>query len=229
MRKPLVYGSPVMDHVTKRHPESKRTIIVIRHSERPTFDGIPSEEWDHVLLNENGIKTAKEMGRAIAETIPTEKIRVFHWGFARTSQTADAIVEGAEEMGKKVKSRRTLDLLPPVADRSAYLAIMKAGGGREMFRLWLTGGGHDAMVPVSDFGTKVFSELLSDRVCGFGEAAVVVTHDIHIYPLLHHVFGKTSVINFLDGIVISTSPELVHIGFGEMSESVHPNRLIAKQ
>ena len=57
----LLYGNSVVT-LTRRLRAVDRTALIIRHSERPSFDNLPIESWDSVGLTERGVEAARDLG-----------------------------------------------------------------------------------------------------------------------------------------------------------------------
>lgn len=230
----LLYGQGVLD-LFSQLPAVDKTVLLIRHSERPSFDNIPVGEWNKVLLTPQGKEAAKDFGRALAQNAGVEGLRVYSWGLRRCAETAEAIASGAKEEGCRTSPPEPIRLRSPVADREKYDTVLQRGGYERLLDEWLgKGTGRSApaeavMVPVDEYAPEIFRGLLEDGVCGRHGTSVVVTHDLHIIPLARRVFGpEASMPGFLEGVVVKAGPQTTHIGYGKMHRPVEYAQLVGR-
>ena len=217
MFKHLFYGNNVIELVTKLS-RMDRTVLVIRHSERPSFDNIPMEDWNNIGLTSKGVKAAKDLGKALAKEVKISSLSSYGWGLKRCIDTAEAIAAGADGVGCEIRERGVLRFDSPIADRNKYDNAIRSGHWAEFVASWLSGEvQQNAMVPVDKYAPEIFRGLLDSRFCGAQNTSIIVTHDLHILPLVNYVFDMpVSTLDYLDGIVIKSSAGDVQIGFGGM-------------
>ena len=220
MTKVLLYGNSVLD-LLKLLPSKERTIILIRHSERPSLEGIPISAWNGIGLTERGVEAAGDFGRELAGAVNGANLRVYGWGLQRCIDTANAIAEGAEKAGGSVVDRRVLRLKSPIADRAGYEAAQMSGQWMETVEDWLRGGLGSPMVPIHEYGPEILRSLLDPTVSVSGETSVVVTHDLQIMAFSSHLFGvPTGWPDFLDGPVMKADDSDMQAGLGELVMSI---------
>jgi hypothetical protein len=223
----LSYGRDAM-RLAATLPELDRTIILIRHSERPSFDNIPFEEWDRVGLTPKGIEAAKEFGTALATGVQASQLRLHSWGLKRCTDTAEAIVTGAAEAGVRVSGRGPISFRSPIANRAEYEIAQRSGQWEEFITGWLASRPtQNGMVPIREYAPVIIRELLSPELCGFGEATLIATHDLHILPLASYLFEiPIRNVGYLEGIVIKTNTERAHFGFGKLVKSAEHSQIL---
>jgi broad specificity phosphatase PhoE len=217
MAKGLFYGNSVLNLFRRMHAEGG-AVLIVRHSERPSFDGISIEEWDGVGLTERGIEAAREFGAALAREGEGVPLCSYGWGLKRCLDTAEAIAAGAREGGSRISGVRALHFRPPIADRSKYDAALGSGHWAEFVDDWLTGRDQDgALVPSRTFTAGFLRELSDCGLPGSKEISLIVTHDLQIYPLVGFLTGiPIRKLDFLDGPVIKMDGQRVQVGFGDV-------------
>lgn len=218
----LIYGGRVIQHLDSI-PEIGSTLIIVRHSERPSFGGMPVEEWDFVTINERGRSAATSFGRALAERRKDQKLDVRSWGLRRCVETAECIAAGAKEVGYHAPQVTPLGLRGPVSDIEAYNDLMRRGVWTEMLTGWLGRGAYESMVPMNEYASEVLSALLNSEFHARqrGDTTIIATHDINILPLATFLHKRPVMkVDFLDGIVLKSDGVNVHVGFESSSTLV---------
>lgn len=215
-----MYGNDVLDLVAHLD-ERDKTLIVIRHSERPSFDNLPISRWDSLGITSQGVEAAQDFGMALAQELRAADLRVYGWGLQRCIDTAGAIATGAKRGGCRVVDQRTLRLKSPIADRRGYEAAQLSDNWQETVRGWLSGSLETPMVPIEKYGPEILGNLFDPGVCASGETSLVVTHDLQIMAIASHLFGSpVGWPTFLDGLVLKSDDKEVLVGMGEMVRSV---------
>ncbi len=216
---PVAYGRNVLEWVAMPPPVD-RTVLLIRHSERPSFDAVPFGEWDKVSVTERGVHAARDFGGLLARSAGGSKLRVYSWGQKRCVDTAGAIAKGAKDADCCAVEERALRLPSPIQNREKDDRTIQSAAWEEGVLNWLGAGiEQDIMVPINTYAPVIVRELLGASVCGNREVAVVATHDLHIIPLLSHIFGAPiREVDYLDGLVIKVGPEQAHAAFSKMSK-----------
>lgn len=210
----LLYGNSVVDLV-RRLDAVNRTVLIVRHSERPSFDDVPIQAWDGVGLTERGIEAARSFGRALAQDGGILTMGAYGWGLKRCLDTADAIAAGAREKGCRISGQGTLAFGSPIADRRKYDLALGSGHWEEFVDDWLRGTAQDgALVPADRYATGFLRELFDRQLPESEGVSLIVTHDLQIYPLVGFLLGIPILkLDFLNGLIIKTGPRHVRVGF----------------
>lgn len=220
MTSDLLYGGRVIKHL-ESIPDVGSTLVVVRHSERPSFGKMPVEQWDYVTLTERGVQAAKDFGRVIAQKRKQHRLNVHSWGLKRCVDTAENIAAGAREAGHHDPQTTRLRIRSPVADLEAYNNLMRRGVWTEMLLGWLVDGSYESLLPMREFTAEVLTRLLAEDICVNGETTVVATHDLNIFPLISYLHGRPVMkVDFLDGFVLKSDGKDVHVGFDGYSRTI---------
>jgi broad specificity phosphatase PhoE len=224
----LMYGKSVLDMVERLHAVDK-TVLVIRHSERPAFGDLPIEEWDGVGLTERGIEAARDFGKALARDGGVRALGAYGWGLKRCLDTADFVGAGAKEDGCQVSGQGSLRFSYPIADRRKYEVALGSGHWEEFVDDWLIGRAPEsALVPAHRFATGFMRELFELKLPESGGVSVIVTHDLQIYPLVGFLVGiPIRKLDFLDGLTIKAGPQDVEVGFEGTVRTLRRSELLA--
>jgi broad specificity phosphatase PhoE len=206
----------------------ERTFVVIRHSERPSFNNIPMEDWDNIRLTPRGVEAANDFGNALVNDVKMSNLCFYGWGLKRCMDTAESIASGADNAARKIHRIKTLHLRSPIADREEYDKSQRSGHWNEFLVRWLSADAkQNAMVPVDEYAQDIFRELLNPKFSGSQNTSIIVTHDLHILPLVSYVFGvPIHTLDYLDGVVIRSTSKEVQIGFGKIFRQLEFNQLV---
>ena len=201
----LSWGQWIIDRL-KLMPENGRYILIIRHSERVSFDGIPIEQWNSVGITERGKQAAFEFGRALIDEVGLESVYTEGWGLERCADTAAKIFEGASASGcRNCKFSKTSYLESPIADHDGYMNLLKSGKWNEILVEWLSSPSDGwPMKPYAAYSENILREVLKNSTPATNSAGIIVTHDLHIFPIITANFGLVKLdLDFMDGILIS--------------------------
>ncbi len=201
----LQWGQWILDKL-KSMPKNGRYVLMIRHSERYDFNGIPIESWNSTGLTEQGKIAASEFGKALVSHIGIESVSTEGWGLERCVDTAFRIAEGAAESGcRKCSFSVASDLESPIANSERYTEYLKSGRWKEMLRQWLSSPSDSGiMKPYLEYSSKIMKEVLKKRDPPTNAVNIIVTHDLHIFPLITANFNVVKLgIDYMDGILIS--------------------------
>jgi hypothetical protein len=212
----LPYGENVLSLV-RRLGSVDETVLIIRHSERPSFDKMPIETWDNVGLTERGVEAATIFGEALARQGGIRNMRAYGWGLKRCMDTADAIASGAMQGGCLIPDRGALTLGSPIADRRKYEVALGSGHWPEYVAKWLGGEAQDgALFPAKEYAAGTFREVFDRKLAESDGVSLIVTHDLQIFPLVATVFERPiAELDFLDGLVVKADPHAIRVGFGK--------------
>jgi broad specificity phosphatase PhoE len=201
--------------------------IVLRHSERVSFHNVPMNQWNAAGITENGARAAGVLGGLLVENTGARRAQVFSWGQRRCEETARAIASAMARGGTDVRAPGRLTLQGPIADYSAYERFILSGRTSEMLDRWQRGEDvNGSLVPVSEYAPKVLREILNFGDHTDGQLCLIATHDLHILPLA--CYALRDVVqppDYLDGIVIGKSAEIIRIGYGQHSTVTSAGRL----
>ena len=195
-------------------PSRGTAVVVLRHSERPSFDGVPMKDWNGVGLTAEGFVPAERLGRSLVDRLGIPRLRSYGWGLMRCQDTSRAIAKGAKDAGGYASFRGEIGFVSPIADRATYDAILGTPRFEEVIMDWLGRKEQGVYLPIDEYSSLILRQLL--RVSeGEGEAAVVIaTHDLHILPIVSSIFGRPiRNVGYLDGPVLRMDGEEVHAGF----------------
>jgi broad specificity phosphatase PhoE len=228
MARGLLYGNNVVNLIGRLHGVD-RTVLIVRHSERPSFDNLPIGAWDSVGLTERGIEAARDLGRALAQEEGIHTFGAYGWGLKRCIDTADAVAAGAKESGCRISGQGTLAFTSPIADRRKYDVALGSGHWEEFVDDWLRGRAQDgALVPADRFATGFLRELFDRQLPESEGVSLIVTHDLQIYPLVGFLLGiPIRKLDFLNGLIIKTDPRHVRVGFDGTVRSLNRSELFS--
>ena len=96
-----------------------------------------------------------------------------------------------------------------------------------MLELWQRGRDiRNSLTPLAEYAPSVFSNILG-QASGEGESlSVIVTHDLHVLPLISYALGKVvEPPDYLDGLVIGEDAARTLVGYDMFTDETNPNRL----
>ena len=222
----LLWGTKTLQ-MMKTLRGNDRKIAIIRHSERPSLNNIPTKNWDQISLTKRGTFQAVEFGRAIVANQNVKYLQVLGWGQRRCMLTAEAISKGAEQEGGSVLGPFPIAFKSPIIDREKYREIIRSARWDQFIADWLGDvNSYLVMVPAMLYAKELLRFLLSEDLCGFDKITVVTTHDINILPLARLLFPSSqNRLDYLDGVVLKVSGEKIKLGFNGTIISVDRNEL----
>ena len=195
-------------------------VVVVRHSERPDFAGVPTKDWNDVGMTNNGFEAAKMMGRALAQITETSQLDSYGWGLKRCLDTANAIAAGATAAGYSSAYMGPVHMKSPIANREIYDRQLGTMALEETILDWLNEKDQNVFVSVREYTREILGRLIAVQSKDLDAFTVVATHDLHILPLLSGIFGKPiRYIEYLDGLVIWPEGEGTKVGYGGTIES----------
>jgi hypothetical protein len=219
-------GDFVLDRVSEA-PENRKTILLIRHSKRNSFEGVPDHLREDVEITPEGVLMAREFGESLG-TLPVKSLLLGHTPARRCRMTAESILDGYQR-GIPARILGCTPAIPsPVADQERYIALRDALGWHEVIRQWL-----DREVPEDTFrdphayADGIIRRLITCPGVNEGDLLVVVAHDITIFPVISRVFGvKVKPVEFLNGVVISADTAGAEFRFADAETSLSAERRI---
>ncbi len=196
----LEWGNQILNAV-KQFDAQENLVLIMRHSERPSFDNIPFEQWRSVELTPRGIEVAKSFGKAVSTS--SQNLRVHYWGLKRCAMTADAISMGAREAGSRVHGPTDIALKHPILNQVDYDRELKSQRWESFLTMWLKGGEQSAMIPSDKYAREIFRDVLKEKSSSPDGVTIVATHDLYLMPLINYIFHPaTPWIDFLDGLAL---------------------------
>ena len=209
-------------------PKKGRTIVLIRHAERNSFEGVPHDLCHTVGLTPQGMRMARDFGASVRQIAPDARLLLGHTLATRCEMTARSIREGFSSDGQVRILGCEPEIPGPVADMERLLSLKNECGWPALIQRWL-----DGKIPEEIIGNprKYSDELLATLlsypgICD-GEMLIVVAHDMTLFPLVFGLFGKNArAIEFLNGVVISADRDTAAIRFENAEYSLKTERKI---
>ena len=207
-------------------PVDRRTIVLMRHSARNSFEGIPEELREGVEITPEGVSMAKAFGKSLSEIASRENLFLGHTAARRCRMTAESIGEGYSPASRVRLLGCQPEIESPVVNPDKYVALRDELGWREGIRRWL-----DEEIPADtlcnphSYSEDILEKLLSCPVIGKNNLLFVVAHDITIIPIISNVFGKRiTAVEFLNGIVITVNETTAEIRYSDVENSLKTER-----
>lgn len=211
--KPGKYVLDLLDDI----PENGKTILLLRHSKRDSFQGVPEHIRPTVEITPEGIGMAIEFGKALNTVVPARRLFLGHTIARRCRMTAECIAEGysSAQRTQMVEFHREID--EPVVNLSRFVALREKFGWQPLMKKWLFGEIPPTIMqdPLRYSGTLI-NRLLSFHHMNDRDIFVVIAHDITLFPIVYSMFGKpVTTIDFLNGVVISANSNSAEIMFAD--------------
>jgi len=207
-------GSYVLD-ILESAPKDQRTILLIRHSIRESFAGVPDHLFNTVGITPEGSVMAREFGEAIKEIAPDTRLFLSHTVAKRSEMTARSICEGYSSDNRSRILGCEPEIRSPVVNLEKLVDIRNEFGWQELLRKWLGQEiPEDILWDPRKYSDEILGKLLNCPAVRPGDMLVVVAHDITLFPLVFSLFGKpVQAIEFLNGVVISADGNSARIQF----------------
>jgi hypothetical protein len=215
-------GKPVF-HTLRQLPERERTVILIRHANRPSFEGVPYDVRPHVEITPEGIENARRFGISLAPVVSGKRIHLLHTPATRCRMTAMAIREGLSPGNTADIGIGQAPLIAdPVRDLERFRHLNEQYGWHELIRRWLEGRvDEEVLWNPGWYSDALLKQVLDGPDFRPGEIRIVVAHDVTLFPLIHTYFGRyMTAIEYLHGIVIKADTETMDVGFEDAMRSV---------
>jgi hypothetical protein len=221
-------GSYVLD-ILQSAPKNQRTILLIRHSKRDSFEGIPDHLRDTVGITPEGIVMAREFGESIKQIAPDKRLFLGHTVAKRSEMTARSICEGYSSNNQPKILGCEPEIKSPVINLEKLVEVRNEFGWQEFIRRWLGREiPEDTLWDPQKYSDEILGKLLNYPTVRPGDMLVVVAHDITLFPLVFSLFGKpVKTIEFLNGVVISADTNVAKIRFRNAEFSFETKCLIS--
>ena len=214
----------IKEMMTKFYGIEKK-VAVIRHAERPDFKSLKNES--ELGITNEGCAAAIQLGEEIGFSQNTSNFQVFSWGSRRVTETAKAVAIGLAKTKRNVVGPSPIVFPSPIRNCKEYEKAFASGRWNEYVENWLSGQNPQAaFLPVETYAKATYQSLLDEKYCASGKVSIIITHDLHIMPLIKYAFPSfRSWIKYLDGIVLKDDGDKILIGFDGESTSIKRNAL----
>lgn len=213
-------GNFVLD-ILKEIPKNRKTIVLIRHSKRNSFEGIPDKLREGVEITPEGIFMAREFGESLGKILTGKPLFLGHTVAHRCKMTAESIRDGYSSDSSVRILGCEPEIKSPVVNLEKFIAIRNELGWKEGIRKWLDKEiPDDTLHNPRQYSDYVLRNLVSCPAVGDRDLLIAIAHDITLFPIISSVFGeKVKAIEFLNGIVITadTNTAVIHFTDKEFS------------
>lgn len=209
-------GKYVLD-LLKDLPGDGKTILLLRHSKRDSFQGVPEHIRPTVEITHEGVEMARDFGNALNTVVPGRRLFLGHTIARRCRMTAECIAEGYSSAQRIQMVEFHREIEEPVVNLSRFVALREAFGWQQLMKKWLSGEIPPTIMqdPLRYSGTLI-NRLLSFHHMNYGDIFAVIAHDITLFPIVYSVFGNpVTTIDFLNGVVISANNNSSEIMFAD--------------
>jgi broad specificity phosphatase PhoE len=217
----MMCGKFILD-LLKGVPKEGRTIVLIRHSERPSFTGIPDNLREGVKITPEGVRMARAFGESLAEIFYGKRILLAHTPACRCKMTAESIGEGYSPGDCVRVLGSQLEVESVVLDPDQYVMLRDACGWKHLIQRWLKEEipEHILRNP-HNYCEDLVRKLLSFPEMNDDDLLVVVAHDVTIFPIIFSVFGKpVTSLGFLNGVIMTGDPARIQILYSDAESSL---------
>jgi len=213
-RDSMKHGSYVLD-ILQTAPKDQRTILLIRHSIRESFAGVPDHLYNTVGITPEGSVVAREFGEVIKGIAPDIRLFLSHTVAKRSEMTARSICEGYSSDNRSRILGCEPEIQSPVVNLEKLVEARNRFGWQELLRKWLGQEiPEDILWDPHKYSDEILGKLLNYPAVRPGDMHVVVAHDITLFPVVFSLFDKpVQAIEFLNGVVISADGNTARIQF----------------
>jgi broad specificity phosphatase PhoE len=203
-------------------PETGKTIVLMRHAHRDSFQGIPDDLREKVPITPGGVLMARAFGRSLGKTVPKKRILLGHTPAKRCQMTAESIGHGYASPDRV----RILGCSPGVGsvvtDPDQYIRLREELGWRSLMQKWL-----NRKIPGTilehprAYCENLLTGLVSFQGMDHDDLLIMIAHDVTIFPVVHSIFGKTlTSLEFLNGLVITVGSPACEIRYADADHSL---------
>ena len=211
----MEYGRPTLDLISRaRNNGADHVAVVMRHSARTYLPGI--RDFENKLTDEG-----RELAVAFGKALPNDvHVRAYSSPVDRCVETAEKIVAGHEQSGGEAKRRRDIEILgnSHILDFARFAKVVQEFGLEKVYPKWFAGElAPDLLLPSQTLAQLIAHVVLEklDRPVGGPQVDVLVSHDMNLYPMRHHLLDQTiddcGPVNYLDGLVFYVLDGRVHV------------------
>ncbi len=214
----MTTGEQQIRSLLGRMPGRDRTVVLIRHSKRPSLAAVPYDRRPEVELTPEGITMAREFGNSLYDLIGDRRIYLLHTAAKRCQMTARALEEGLSSRGPTLTMIRSdPEIRDPIVDLEKFRDVRESFGWQGMIKNWLGRRIDIGILEDPETYAGMIVKLLLD--CDYldsGDVLITVAHDITLFPLIHSYFGRClTTIGYMNGIVMRSDGDRTEIGFEE--------------
>lgn len=215
------HGHHILD-LLKNHQTTGRTILLIRHSVRESFQGIPDGLRDEVPITPDGIVHAEEFGRRLRGIAPDRPLMLGHTAPRRCRMTAASIRTGYSFPGQVRDLGVITHIGSVITDPVRFHALWEERGWHALMREWLSGGiPEDTLTDPYRYSDRVLEGLVSRTAVEDGGLLVAVAHDVTILPIVARACGTVlTTIDFLNGVLISGDMTGAEVRFADAKNTL---------
>jgi hypothetical protein len=208
--------------------EERRTIALIRHSKRESFDGVPGELRNAIEITDEGIVMARELGESMSQISHINRLLLGHTKAKRAKMTAQSIYDGYFSDNQATIIGCEPEIRSPLVNFENLVAVRKELGWKNLIIKWLNEElPPDTLRNPHEYTDEIMGKLLHYPGVGSGELLVFVAHDITLFPMISSLFGKdVKAVDFLNGIVISADTNHAEVSFDDGTYSFSTERRI---
>ena len=211
----MEYGKQTLGLIEQaRDRGADHVAVVMRHSARTYKPGI--RDFDNPLTDQG-----RELAHAFGKALPKEAhLRAYSSPVGRCVDTAEKIIAGHEQHGGVAKGRRDIEVLGNVhiLDFARFAKVVQEFSLAEVYPKWFAGElAPDLLLPSHTLAQLIAHVVLEklDRPLGGPQVDLLVSHDMNLYPMRHHLLDQTiddcGPVNYLDGLVFFALDGMVHV------------------
>jgi hypothetical protein len=209
-------------NILKEVPKSGKTIILIRHSARDSFKGIPDSLREGVEITPEGILMAQSFGESLGTIFPGKRILLGHTIATRCRMTAESISHGYSSPERV----RILGFLPEVesvvVDPYDYVRLREEFGWQGLMQKWLSLEiPEQTLEHPHKYCEKILARLVSYKEMNDNDILIVIAHDVTLFPIIFSIFGKqVTSLEFLNGLVITENSPGYEIQYADADHAL---------
>jgi len=209
-------------NLLKEVPKTGKTIVLIRHSERNSFKGIPDNLREGVEITMDGIHMARAFGESLGQIFPGKRMLLGHTAAHRCKMTAESISDGYSSSGDVQLLGCLPDVKSVVANPDKYIELREEFGWQCLMQKWLELEiTEQTLENPQKYCDNLLGSLVSFSEMNDNDLLVVIAHDVTIFPIIFSVFGKpVTSINFLNGVVITGDSTTFKIQYADADHSL---------
>lgn len=217
----MKHGDYVLN-LLKEVPKTGRTIVLMRHSHRESFRGIPDNLREGVEITPEGVLLARAFGESLGQIVPKKRVLLGHTVARRCQMTAESIGHGYAFPDRVRILGCHPDVGSVVADPGNYIRLREELGWQCLMQKWLNHEiPEETLENPHTYCEKILDGLVSFPGMNHDDLLVVIAHDVTIFPILSSVFGKTvTSLEFLNGLVITGDSPAFEIRYADADHAL---------
>ena len=187
----MEYGQETLDLVASIMEDGvEHVAIFMRHSARTYIPGLPDFENE---LTDDGRELACQLGAALPKEAT---VRGYSSPVNRCVETANLILGGHSDGGGEITRRRQIEGLgnAHILDFNKLARLVEEVGMDGLYGRWFDDlVPRDMLLPSKALAT-ITAHIVKDKLqrpLGGPQLDILVSHDMNIYPMRHHLLGQT--------------------------------------